>query len=87
MVTIDLEKHDPKASELVALLNSSDEVLLTMGDVPWAVIRQAPSKAEETPPPIVSVLGMHPDNILYMSEDFNAPLPDESCSKDTGFFA
>ncbi len=33
-------------------------------------------------PPIVSILGMHPGNILYMSEDFNAPLPDELWSED-----
>ena len=63
---------DPKLAELVAMLKAGHEVVITEGDVPVARLTYLPPKPKG---PRISPL--HPGNVIYMADDFDAPLPDE----------
>jgi antitoxin (DNA-binding transcriptional repressor) of toxin-antitoxin stability system len=68
---IDLQEKETTVEELLALIEDGSEVILTKGETPVArvlPIKELPKK-ERSP-------GMHP-NSIWMSDDFNDPLPDE----------
>jgi len=68
---IDLEEKETTIDELLALVQEGGEVILTKGDTPVARITsiEAHEKRQRTP-------GLHA-GMIWMSDDFNDPLPDE----------
>jgi antitoxin (DNA-binding transcriptional repressor) of toxin-antitoxin stability system len=71
MVTkrIDVESSETSLKDLLALALEGTEIILTEGDTP--IIRLLPEALSNTP----RVLGLHPG--IWMSDDFDEPLPDE----------
>lgn len=72
MVTkrVDLQETQPQLAELLLLVAAGTEIILTEGDTP--VARLTPITAADTP----RIPGLHAGSV-WMSEDFDAPLPDE----------
>jgi hypothetical protein len=71
--TIDLEETPASLDELLALLHSNDEILLTKGDVPLARLLGAGGSIVTN---LSRVPGLHAGT-TWVSDDFDAPLPDE----------
>jgi hypothetical protein len=71
--TIDLEETPASLDELLVLLLSNDEILLTKGDVPLAWLSGAGDILTGNLPRIP---GLHAGT-TWVSDDFDAPLPDE----------
>ncbi|MBL8165920.1 MAG: toxin-antitoxin (TA) system antitoxin [Anaerolineae bacterium] len=70
--TISVQKSDADWDELLALVNDGREVIIMQGDNPLMKIVSvdtSPKQIKER------VLGAHPG--AWMSDDFDAPLPDE----------
>lgn len=72
MVTIALDLIK-SVEELKRLLDQADEVLFTKDNLP--LVKIPPTQFENAPKPRVAGLGK--GSILYISEDFDDPLPDE----------
>jgi antitoxin (DNA-binding transcriptional repressor) of toxin-antitoxin stability system len=68
---IDVQEKQTTVEELLALVQDGEEIILMRGDTP--VARLLPVEAN---PKKERILGMHPDSI-WISDDFNDPLPDE----------
>ncbi|MBC7999180.1 MAG: toxin-antitoxin (TA) system antitoxin [Leptolyngbya sp.] len=68
---IDVQESQATVEELLALVQEGGEIILMRGDTP--VARILPVEAN---PQKERILGMHPGSI-WMSDDFNDPLPDE----------
>lgn len=66
---IDVQQSDTSLKDLLTLALEGNEIILTEGDTP--VIRLVPQALPNTP----RILGLHPG--AWMSDDFDAPLPDE----------
>jgi antitoxin (DNA-binding transcriptional repressor) of toxin-antitoxin stability system len=71
VITVDISQLSPSVAELLALLTNGDEIVIT--DEDKAVARLIPAIAE----PAQRVAGLH-EGQGWVSEDFDAPLPDES---------
>ena len=76
--TISLQEAQLQLSALLALARNGEEIILTEADKPVArlvpMLEEAPAKNGEPP---AHILGLHQNGQSWMSEDFNAPLPDE----------
>ncbi len=71
--TIDLKTTATNLDELLELLQNTDEILLTKGDVPLARL----SSLEMFAKPILQrTPGLHAGT-TWVSDDFDDPLPDE----------
>lgn len=70
--TVEVQDIPSRWSELLASASAGNEVIVTEGDVP---------KARIVPLPRPRVLGLHP-GAIEISEDFDAPLPDELWTGD-----
>jgi len=68
--TIDLQEDNPRLNELLPLVTAGTEIILTEGDTPIA--RLVPFSAGVR----TRVPGLH-SGAVWMSPDFDAPLPDE----------
>ena len=68
--TIDIQEKKPELTELLPLVTAGTEIILTEGDTP--VARLVPFSG----PSSTRVPGLHVGS-AWMSQDFNAPLPDE----------
>ncbi len=68
--TIDVQKNHIEIQELISLLKAGEEIILTEGDKPIARILPV-----ESPKPTKRIPDLHP-NSVWMSDDFDAPLPD-----------
>ena len=66
---IELSKKNPKLSELILLVSEGKEVLISHHKKPVAKLVPIPQKKKERK------LGLHKGKI-WMSDDFNEPLPD-----------
>jgi len=67
---IDVKKENVPLNELLALVASGMDVILTEGESPVARVVSVPHKTEAP-----RVLGLHAGEI-WISPDFNDPLPD-----------
>lgn len=65
--TIDVETAQTPLSELISLVMSGSEVILAEGEIP--LVRLVPVTTERIP-------DLHP-GAMIISDDFDAPLPDE----------
>lgn len=68
--TIDVSATPPKLADLLAMVSTVDEIILSEGATP--VARLTPIESTTRP----RVAGLHP-NAVQMNDDFDAPLPDE----------
>jgi prevent-host-death family protein len=68
--TIDLHQNQPQLAELLPLVTAGTEIILTEGGLP--VARLVPI----APAPSARIAGLHA-GAAWISEDFDAPLPDE----------
>lgn len=87
MVTIDLEKTSLSAVELIALLSESPEAEVQV--VRGASVIGTVQLKSETAPDALSherIPGLGKGTILYISDDFDAPLPEELWSEDDELF-
>ena len=73
--TINLQETPADLEELLTLVAEGANVVLMRGDTPIA--RLSPLKKRTPKPQKPRIAGLHAGNILYMSEDFDDPLPDE----------
>jgi antitoxin (DNA-binding transcriptional repressor) of toxin-antitoxin stability system len=73
--TIDLNRSQPQLAELLSLVTSGTEIILTEGDLP--VARLVPVAAA----PAARIAGLHA-GAAWISEDFNALLPDEFWTRE-----
>lgn len=73
--TVDISKDDPTLTEMVRRFGPRAKVTVVDGDkvVGRVVLRPKPQNAS----PRKRMIGLHEGAILYMAEDFDAPLPDE----------
>ncbi len=72
--TIDLDETPASLDELLGLLRNNDEILLTKGAVPLARLSGAGETISSNLP---RVAGLHVGTTTWVSDDFDAPLPDE----------
>lgn len=72
MSTVTVEEAQTKLSELIEGLTPGEEIVITRNDRPVArLVGEASSHAHRPRQP-----GSARDKILYMAEDFDAPLDD-----------
>lgn len=71
MKAVNIHEAKTSLSALIAAAEAGEEVIISRANKP--VVRLVPVRAK----PARRVFGLHKDNVLYISEDFNAPLPDE----------
>jgi antitoxin (DNA-binding transcriptional repressor) of toxin-antitoxin stability system len=69
--TVDLEEAQHRLADLIALAQAGNEVVVAQGDIPVARI-----VAVTTEEPALRIAGLN-RGAMQMSDDFNAPLPDE----------
>jgi len=68
--TVDVSETQISVKELLSLIDEGTEIVLTEGSTPLArLVAIAPAARKRTP-------GLHPGPIS-MSDDFDAPLPEE----------
>lgn len=70
--TIDITKMQAFKDLLLSVLEDDTEIILTDGDTPLAKVTQVEKSTASNEQ---RVPGLHPGH--WMSEDFDAPLPDE----------
>jgi antitoxin (DNA-binding transcriptional repressor) of toxin-antitoxin stability system len=68
--TVDVEEAKERLPELLSLALEGNEVIISEGDRPVARLVPIPSTGRKR------VMGLH-RGVAWMSEDFDAPLPDE----------
>jgi antitoxin (DNA-binding transcriptional repressor) of toxin-antitoxin stability system len=71
MTTVPLEEAASRLSELIHGLSPGEELVITENDQP--VARLTPAKSEEKEKP-TRKLGTLKGTVLYMADDFDAPL-------------
>lgn len=71
MKAVNIHEAKTSLSALIAAAEAGEEVIISRANKP--VVRLVPVRAK----PVRRVFGLHKDNVLYVSEDFDAPLPDE----------
>lgn len=73
--TVDISKDDPTLTEVVRRFGPRAKVTVVDGDrVVGRVVLKPKPRGEE---PRKRMIGLHEGAILYMADDFDAPLPDE----------
>ena len=73
--TVDISRDDPTLSEMIRRFGPRAKVTLVDGEnVVGRVVLKPKPKAEQ---PKRRMLGIHQGSILYMADDFDAPLPPE----------
>lgn len=65
--------HDAKTrlSALIAAVEAGEEVIISRANKPVVRLVAVESKPKKR------IVGLHKDNVIYISEDFDDPLPDE----------
>lgn len=71
-MTVTLEEAQNRLPELIAAAVRGEEVVVTKDNQPAAMIVPVPPQGDRPRP----VLGSAKGKILYMAEDFDAPLED-----------
>lgn len=71
MKAVNIHEAKTSLSALIAAAEAGEEVIISRANKP--VVRLVPVQAK----PARRVFGLHKDNVLFISEDFDAPLPDE----------
>lgn len=71
MKTVNIHEAKTTLSALIAAAEAGEEVIISRANKP--VVRLVPVQAK----PARRVSGLHKGNVLHISEDFDAPLPDE----------
>ncbi|MGI4790579.1 MAG: type II toxin-antitoxin system Phd/YefM family antitoxin [Janthinobacterium lividum] len=74
MSQVMLEDAATRLDQLIDQANRGEEVIITRGSTP--VAKLVPVPPGEAPKPKRSGYGNGKDNILYMADDFDAPLED-----------
>lgn len=72
MKSVNIHEAKTHLSALIAAVEAGEEVTISRANKP--VVRLV---AVENKPPKKRQFGLHKGNLLYMSEDFDDPLPDE----------
>lgn len=68
--TVNIHQAKTHLSELIAAVAAGEEVIIAKANRPVArLVALEKPRARR-------VFGLHPGNVLYISDDFNAPLPD-----------
>jgi antitoxin (DNA-binding transcriptional repressor) of toxin-antitoxin stability system len=73
MTTVPLDEAASRLSELIHGLSPGEELVITENDLPVARLTPAKSEEEEKETP-TRKLGTLKGTILYMADDFDAPL-------------
>lgn len=71
MKAVNIHEAKTSLSALIAAAEAGEEVIISRANKP--VVRLVPVQAK----PARRVFGLHKGNVLFISEDFDAPLPDE----------
>jgi len=71
MKAVNIHEAKTSLSALIAAAEAGEEVIISRANKP--VVRLVPVQAK----PARRVSGLHKGNVLHLSEDFDAPLPDE----------
>lgn len=72
MKTVNIHDAKTRLSALIAAVEAGEEVIISRANKPVAKL-----VALETKPPMKRRFGLHKGNMIYISEDFDDPLPDE----------
>ncbi len=69
--TVNIDKVDKQLAELLSIARERGEIQIVQNGEPLALLESVtpPKKKKRIP-------GLHEGNIVYMAEDFDAPLPD-----------
>lgn len=71
MKAVNIHEAKTSLSALIAAAEAGEEVIISRANKP--VVRLVPVQAMRGK----RVSGLHKDNVLHISEDFDGPLPDE----------
>ena len=71
MKAVNIHEAKTSLSALIAAAEAGEEIIISRANKP--VVRLVPVRAKRGK----RVSGLHKDNVLHISEDFDAPLPDE----------
>lgn len=74
--TIDLAHAHPTLNELLDIAAAGNEVVLMMGGKLVATLQPPVQSSLAQPEEKRRTPGLQPDAFIYVSEDFDAPLPD-----------
>jgi prevent-host-death family protein len=71
MKTVNIHDAKTNLSALIAAVEAGEEVVISRANKPVAKLVPVEKKPKRRQ------FGLHKGNVLYISEDFDAPLPDE----------
>lgn len=71
MKSVNIHEAKTHLSALIAAVEAGEEVIISRANKPVAKL------VALAPKPRKRIIGLHKDNVVYISEDFDAPLPDE----------
>ena len=71
MKTVNIHEAKTNLSALIAAVEAGEEVIIARANKP--VVKLVAMEAK----PVQRIPGLHKGTVLYMSDDFDAPLPDE----------
>jgi prevent-host-death family protein len=71
MKTVNIHEAKTNLSALIAAVEAGEEVIISRANKPVVKLVAVESK------PAKRIPGLHKGAVLYISEDFDAPLPDE----------
>ncbi|MBK9215758.1 MAG: toxin-antitoxin (TA) system antitoxin [Chloracidobacterium sp.] len=71
--TVNIDKVDQQLAELLSIAREKGEIQIVQNGEPLGLLESVapPEKKKKR------VAGLHEGNIIFMAEDFDAPLPDE----------
>lgn len=70
--TVNIDKIDKQLAELLSIAREKGEIQIMQDGEPLALLESvAPPEKRKR------IAGLHEGNIIFMADDFNAPLPDE----------
>lgn len=70
MKTVNIHEAKTRLSALIAAVEAGEEVVISRANKPVVKLIAVESKRGQR------TLGLHKDAVLYVREDFNAPLPE-----------
>lgn len=71
MKTVNIHEAKTNLSALIAAVEAGEEVIIARANKPVVkLVAMVPKPAQRIP-------GLHKGTVLYISDDFDAPLPDE----------
>lgn len=71
MKTVNIHDAKTRLSALIAAVEAGEEVIISRANKPVAKLVAVESNPKKR------IAGLHKGNVLYISEDFDEPLPDE----------